>query len=301
MFHKNLPQWIVFLCLLSICLIACGKASADQAPSNSVPELDKPMETISIFDTTGEIEISEDLIVRQVQPGVFIITHSFPWPANSVLVEMENAELVLVDTPYTPDATNQLLLWLEEHFGNRKITAINTGFHNDNLGGNSALIEQGIPIHGADLTAQLLEERGEAMRAMMLDWLQAPENQRFYAAHKTAPYVAPNHLFAIDDGLELKFEDETVQVYYPGPSQAPDKVAVYFPSRKLLFGSCMIIGWGDVGNISDADLALWPESVQNLSQFEFDLLVPGHGERHDPDLLNHTINLLENLQGSIEK
>ena len=289
MFQKSI-LWAITLCLFCICLFACSTLPSDQTstpPSNT---------SIPIFGANEQVEIDEDLVVTQVQPGVFIITHSFPWPANSMLVEMKNSDFVLVDTPYTPEATEQLLSWVASHFGERKITAINTGYHNDNLGGNSALIEQNIPVYGSDLTVQLLEERGDDMRTMMLVWLQAPENQRFYDAHKTAPYAAPTHLFAINDGLELEFGDEIVQVYYPGPSQAPDKVVVYFPSRKLMFGSCMVIGWDDVGNTSDADLASWPDSVQNLTQFDVDVLIPGHGDRHDPDLLNHTVRLLEDFQ-----
>jgi len=59
-----------------------------------------------------------------------------------------------------------------------------------------------------------------------------------------------------------------------------------------LFGGCMIIGWDEVGNTTDADMEAWPDSVRKLAQFDFDVLVPGHGERLAPGLLEHTINLL---------
>jgi len=54
----------------------------------------------------------------------------------------------------------------------------------------------------------------------------------------------------------------------------------------------MIIGWDEVGNTTDADMEAWPDSVRKLAQFDFDVLVPGHGERLAPGLLEHTINLL---------
>jgi metallo-beta-lactamase class B len=247
-------------------------------------------------DSYERFDISEDLYVRKVQAGVFVITHSFPWPGNSMIVEMKSSDLVLVDTPYTPEATREVLQWVETQLGEREITAINTGFHCDNLGGNSTLIEQGIPVYGSGLTAKLLEERGEEMRAMTLDWLQAPQYQRYYEAHEALAYVAPTHLFELDGGLQLEFGDETVRVYYPGPSHSPDNVVVYFPSRKILFGTCTIIGWDKVGNTSDADLEAWPESVRDLARFDFDVLVPGHGDRLDPGLLEHTIDLLTNFQ-----
>ncbi len=131
---------------------------------------------------------------------------------------------------------------------------------------------------------------------MILSWLQDLRYQRYYQAYEVLTYVAPTLLYELDEGLQLEFGDEIVQVYYPGPSHSPDNVVVYFPDRKLLFGTCMIIGWNDVGNTSDADLDTWPESVRDLDRFDFDVLVPGHGDRLDPGLLQHTIDLLMNYQ-----
>lgn len=247
----------------------------------------------SIPDSYERFDINEDLYVRQVQEGAFVITHAFPWPGNSMIVEMANSHLVLVDTPYTPEATKDLLTWIKRKFGEREITAINTGFHYDNLGGNSCLIDQGIPVYGSTLTAKLLEEHGQEMRTMTLQWLKEPKYQRYYKVHEHLPYIRPTHQFELEEGLELEFGEQIVQIYYPGPSHSPDNVVVYFPDRKILFGTCMIIGWSGVGNTSDADLTAWPESVRNLYRFEIEVLVPGHGDRLDPGLLEHTINLLE--------
>jgi len=210
-----------------------------------------------------------------------------------MIVEMANSHLVLVDTPYTPEATRDLLTWIRTKFGEREITAINTGFHYDNLGGNSYLIDQGIPVYGSTLTAKLLEERGQEIRTMTLQWLEEPKYQRYYKVHEHLPYIAPTHQFELEEGLELEFGEQIVQIYYPGPSHSPDNVVVYFPDRKILFGTCMIIGWNRVGNTADADLTAWPQSVRNLSRFDIEVLVPGHGDRLDPGLLEHTINLLE--------
>jgi glyoxylase-like metal-dependent hydrolase (beta-lactamase superfamily II) len=255
-------------------------------PSTLAPSLAPNPDSYERFD------INEDLYVRQIQDGVLVITHAFPWPGNSMIVEMANSNLVLVDTPYTPEATRDLFDWIETKFGDREIVAINTGFHYDNLGGNRCLIEKRIPVYGSVLTARLLEERGKEMLTMTLQLLKEPKYQRYYEVHESLPYVAPTHQFELEEGLELEFGDQIVQVYYPGPSHSPDNVVVYFPSQKILFGTCMIIGWNSVGNTSDANLAAWPESVRKLFRFDIEVLVPGHGDRLDPGLLKHTINLL---------
>lgn len=279
------------LCLIVALLSACGLASTTKSPTTT-PD-DMPTATAAATEPSAErIEIGEDLQVRQIQKGIFVITHAFPWPANSLLVEMENGALVLVDTPYTPEATREMLTWIEAQFGQRDITAINTGFHYDNLGGNAAMIEKGIPVYGSDLTPKLLAERGEALRAMTLEWLKAPQDQHYYRAHQALEYVAPTRLFPLEEGLNLDFGDETVQVYFPGVTHTPDNVVVYFPTRKVLFGGCMIIGGDQIGNTADADMAAWPKSLRKLDQFDIQWLIPGHGNRVDPALLEHSIALL---------
>jgi metallo-beta-lactamase class B len=238
------------------------------------------------------IDLSEGLYLRQIRKEVFVVTHAFPWPANSLIVEMTNSDLVLVGTPYTPAAMTEVLNWIAGRFGHRKIIAINPGYHVDNLGGNSALIEHGITVYGSDLTAQLLKERGEQTRQVMLGMLTGVANERYYKAQAEIPYVAPSQLFPIAQGLKLSFGEDELEVYYPGPSQAPDKVVAYFPGQKVLFGSCMILGGDQIGNTSDADLKNWPEAVRKLKQFDAEVVVPGHGDRLDAGLIEHTIALL---------
>lgn len=280
---------IVGVVLLTLALCGCGKPPAANTPAVT-PISTEAATAAPVLPV--RFDLAEDLYAREVLTGVYVITHAFPWPGNSMLVEMADTSLVLVDTPYTPEATQQVLQWAEARLGKRDIVAINTGYHYDNLGGNAYLLEQGIPVYGADLTVQLLAERGAAMRAMTLDWLKAPQDKAYYDAHQTLPYVAPDHTFALDEGLKLEFGDETVEVYFPGSTHAPDNVVAYFPGRKLLFGGCMIIGGDKLGNTADADMAAWPESVRDLSRFDVDIVVPGHGERLDPQLIAHTVELL---------
>ena len=106
-------------------------------------------------------------------------------------------------------------------------------------------------------------------------------------------YVPPDHVFPIQDGLKLAFGTEEVRVIYPGPTQAPDKAAVYFPARKLLLGGCMILAGNKPGNTAEADLKQWPLSLRKLTPLPVDVVVPGHGERLDPGLVRHTLELLD--------
>lgn len=237
------------------------------------------------------IDLEPGLHVRQVESGVYVITHTLPWPANSLLVEMADRTLVLVATPYTPQATRRLLQWTRMHFGERRMIAINNGYHVDNLGGNAALREANIPVHGSDLTASLLRERGEQTRLHLLDMI-SDKGSAAYAAQAAIPYMPPDRVFPAKEGLVLRFGVEEVRVIYPGPSQAPDKLAVFFPTRGLLFGGCMILNGSSVGNIADADLDAWPRAIATLATLPAGIVVPAHGDRLDPGLIQNTLEVL---------
>ncbi len=238
------------------------------------------------------IDLATGLYLRKIGSGAYEICHLAPWWCNSVLVEMTDGTLVMAGTPCTPEATRLVLAWSERELGKRKLVAINTGYHVDNLGGNLALIEAGIPVYGSDLTVKLLKERGEQTRLTTLK-LISDTNSPYCQTYAQMTFTPPDHIFPIRDGATLTFGGEEVRVFYPGPTQAPDKVAVYFPDRKLLLGSCMILAGDRPGNTAEADMKEWSVAIRRLAQFPVNVVVPGHGERLDPGLIQHTLDLLE--------
>jgi len=262
--------------ILATVLIAAAAGAAEPAPHPG----------------TDRIALAANLYLRPIDGrDAFVVVHACPWPANSLLVVMPDGTLVLAGTPYTADATRAVLAWARGRFGGHRIVGIDTGYHVDNLGGNQALLDAGAAVYGSDLTIQLLRERGERMRQVTLAMIGDPESPA-YRLHAGLKFVPPDHPFPLRDGLRLTFGGEDIEVFYPGPSQAPDKVVVYFPARRILFGSCMILAGPRPGNTADADLAQWPEAVRRLRRFSADIVVPGHGDRLDPGLIQHTLDAL---------
>jgi metallo-beta-lactamase class B len=233
-----------------------------------------------ILDRT--IRLSDELRIEKIGDNVYVVIHSFPWPANSMLVQCAGEVLVWIDTPYTDEATGQVLDWINTEFGKIRIIEINTGYHNDNLGGNGCLIQNGIEIYGSDLTARLLKEQSEKMRMQTLTLLKEPKFKKYY-------------LFEIDKGLSLVFGKDTVEVFYPGPSHTEDNIVVYFPSKKLLFGGCMVksVQSNNLGNTQDADMKQWPASLKKvLAKFgDARIVVPGHGPAGGIELIEHSLKL----------
>ncbi len=240
------------------------------------------------------IVLSDQLQIQSVEPGVFVVVHGFGGACNSLLVHCAPRDFVWVDTPCTDDATRQVHQWLKRTFSDPNVTQINTGFHNDNLGGNGYLIGQNIPCYGSDLTPKLIAERWEQTKQQVLPYYARAGNG-VRDAFVSQKLVAPNRVYPLAQGLTLRVGGESVEVFFPGASHTADNVVVYFKNKRILFGGCMIkaLSAQTPGFAGDADMSAWPVSVQKvLDRFPgARLVVPGHGAAGDLALLRHTIHL----------
>ncbi len=254
-----------------------------------------------ILASSSEIQLSEDLVIKKIEKGVYVVTHSFPWQGNSLVVFLSGNDVVFVDTPYNNEATRKVVEWIKSENKKANILEINTGFHNDNLGGNEYLLSQNIPVYGSKVTAKLIED-GKIYETMAaaLELLKksGKASKECLEAYKTQKFKAPNRLFDIKEGLKLNEGEEIVEVYFPGESHSIDNVVVYFHNRKILFGGCMVKSLESKGPgfTGDANMQEWPESIEKvLKRFKnARIVVPGHGNWGDTKLLNHTIELLVN-------
>jgi glyoxylase-like metal-dependent hydrolase (beta-lactamase superfamily II) len=100
-------------------------------------------------------------------------------------------------------------------------------------------------------------------------------------------------VFPLAEGLHLRFGADRVDVLFPGPSHAPDLVVVHLPDHDVLFGGCALLAGDRIGNRSDAaPLDVWAAAVRTLRDLPARHVIPGHGERTDRGLIEHTLKLL---------
>jgi glyoxylase-like metal-dependent hydrolase (beta-lactamase superfamily II) len=252
------------------------------------------------LDLESPLVIGRGLSVEKITEGVVMAVHAFPWSANSLVVEMEDTEIVLIDTPYTYEATKELVEWIRGLAGDEvHLTAINTGFHFDNLGGNQYLKEQGIPIYGTSKTKEMIQKRGEKSRNWNLQNLKGSKYKEYYDVYKDQACIPPTDVFDLnaDEEKKLSFGAESLILYYPGETHSPDNITVYYPEKKILFGGCMIKESSAVnlGNTDDANLGMWPASIERLKAKYKDanvkIVIPGHGKAGDLSLLDKTLEL----------
>jgi glyoxylase-like metal-dependent hydrolase (beta-lactamase superfamily II) len=229
---------------------------------------------------------------------VYIITHHFPkFGSNSLFVLLPGEQGVLIDTPHETTGTRSLLTWIQSSFGNLQLTVINTGWHQDNLGGNEYLLSQKIPVYGPTLTANLIKDRGNELKDMLLEQTASLEDKHYYQSYWKLNLLPPDRTFPIEEGLLLETGGETFEVYYPGESHTVDNTVVYLHRKKILFGGCMIMSIRQQrpGFMDHANMVEWPASVKKVQEKfpQCKLVIPGHGSSGNAKLLEHTWLILE--------
>ncbi|MGD0590761.1 MAG: MBL fold metallo-hydrolase [Bacteroidota bacterium] len=244
----------------------------------------------------NQTKISEDLFYTKIQDSVYVFTHYFPWGSNGMFILLPDTQGLLINTPCERTGTDSLLNWIEKSFGHLKITAIVTGFHQDNLGGDEVLFSKNIPVYGSDLTVKLVKEKGAELKMVILNSVSSDENKRYFNSYKELNLMPPNKTFPIKEGLELKFGDEVFEVYFPGESHTIDNTVVYLHKRKILYGGCMIKGleFDNPGFTGYANMIAWPVSVENvMNRFQdCQIVIPGHGKEGGKELLPHMIRVI---------
>lgn len=251
----------------------------------------------SLGQEITEIEkISDDLFYSEIMDSTYVIIHKFPSRCNSMFVLVGDNKGVLIDTPNETTGTKSLVEWINTKFGNLELVAINTGFHYDNLGGNEYLYSKNIKIYGTGLTARLIEENADKSKDIVLEYTSKKKDKKYFKAFSNVNFLPPTDTFAINDGLNLIINGETFEVYFPGETHTIDNVVVYLKSKKVLFGGCMILSMNHKrpGYIADANMIEWPKSVEIVKDKfeEAKIVIPGHGDWGDTQLLSRTIDVL---------
>ncbi len=214
---------------------------------------------------------AQQFAVTKIAPGLYAHTSFKQYrdaiiPSHGLVVSTKEG-VVLIDTGWGNEPTEQLLAWVKTNLQRPVKLCIPTHFHDDKMGGIGALQAQGIPVVTSELTAELAAQNGTG---------------------------TPDKTFATDTTFTVG--GQRFAVYYPGGGHTADNLVVYLPKHKVLFGGCLVkdLQTTNLGNTADADIANWPKAIQKL-QLRYPkakVVVPSHGPWGDQTLLNHTLKLL---------
>lgn len=189
-----------------------------------------------------------------------------PWGLveASGLVVIDGVQAHMIDTPWTTQATKELLDWLQTKDLTLK-SAVVTHFHEDASNDLPLLNELKIKTYATSLTNKLLKSKNKEVSSEEIS----------------------SNVFEIVDG--------TVSVFYPGAGHTKDNIVVWLPKEKILFGGCFVrsLQAKSLGNTADAVISDWPHSIVNvINRYpDIEIVVPGHGKVGDLSLLTHTKKL----------
>lgn len=188
-------------------------------------------------------------------------------PANGMYVVTDKG-VVMMDGAWDPAQNQPLLDSIEVRHHKKVVLEIGTHYHSDRSGAFDFLRKKSVKTYSSLQTLELCKQFGE-------------HEAEFVFARDTTFHVG-----------NLEF-----QTYYAGPGHTKDNIVVWFPKAKILYGGCLIKSWDatDLGNLKDADVKQWPETLKKVQQRFPDpaYIIPGHGDWTNRRSLIHSLELLQ--------
>ncbi len=245
--------------------------------------------SIKYFTLLISILFSSALFAQQNKPGITIthLTGDFyvctsykffngaSFPSNNMYLVTEKG-VVLFDTPWDSSDFQPLLDSINNKHHKKVILCIATHFHDDKSAGLSYYSSKGIKTYSSTLTRELCKDDVE----------------------KKAAFVFKND-------TTFKVGDYTFTTFYPGEGHTKDNIVIWFEKEKILYGGCFVKSTetNDIGNIADANVKAWPQSVKNtIKKFtNAKYIIPGHFAWADNKSLEHTLKLLEENSNKINR
>ena len=215
---------------------------------------------------------SDNLEIRKISNHVyehtsFLQTESFgKVPCNGMVVTDKN-EAIVFDTPTDSISSEELIHYFTNDLFCKIKAVIPTHFHTDCLGGLKEFHQHQIPSFASDQTIRILKESKSG--------LSIPQN-------------------GFADSLELKVGDQKAFAGFFGEGHTRDNIVGFFPEDNILFGGCLIKESGaGKGNLEDANIAAWPETVKKVRERfpQIGIVIPGHGMQGGVELFEYTIGL----------
>ena len=202
-----------------------------------------------------------------------------PVPSNGLLVA-DGDHTLLVDTAWTSEQTEQIVVWAATVLARPVRAAVITHAHQDKMGGIAAL-------HSANIETWAHPWTNE----------DAPANG-FAPARRTISFGADG--WATGEAAQAL---APLRIHYPGGAHTRDNITVGLPQHGLAFGGCMIKAGNasNLGNLADADPAAYAQSVRNFGDAfpQAQRIVMSHSPPEGRKAIGRTLELALELGGDL--
>ena len=222
---------------------------------------------------TDKIFIDNDIQLINLQDSIFIhVTWENSekygrFPSNGMII-IRNGQAVMIDTPMDNDKTERLTEYLKDSMHVELTKLIIGHYHDDCLGGLEYIQSKGIESIVNSMTIDKCKELGLPIPAT-----------------------------SFTDSLIFDFNGEQIVCRFFGGGHTFDNITVWIPSKKILFGGCLIRSFNSkgLGNLTDAVVDDWEPTIRKLIDKypNIKTVIPGHGDFGEAELLTHTIELVK--------
>lgn len=219
------------------------------------------------FGQEGNVKLK----FTQLSDDLYVYTNyklfsAVQFPSNSMYLVTDDG-VVLFDTPWDETQFQSLLDSIEKRHDKKVTMCIATHFHDDSAAGTGYYKSKGIKTYTSKYTSSLMKEDNR------------PE-------------------FTFENDTVFKVGGKTIETFYPGKGHSPDNIVIWVKDEKILYGGCFVKSTenDDLGNLSDADVEAWDESVLKVIKKypKSFYVIPGHfGWSKGNKALKHTLKLVK--------
>jgi len=220
------------------------------------------------------IRLRDGVEVRQLAEGIWLHTTYFDIeglknvPANGLVV-VDGKNAMMIDLPWTDEQTGVLFDWVAKEHGALIQKVVPTHSHIDCAGGLAEAHRRNADSFALDKTVEILKRTNKPV---------------------------PKNWFT--DRLCLACGKIQVEFSFLGAGHTIDNIVAWIPSKKILFGGCMVKSQNvkNLGNTADADVENWPKTLKKVKETFPDtkIVIPGHGRPGGMELIDHTIRHCDN-------
>ena len=218
--------------------------------------------------------------LSHVSGGVYVVEDSYYIKENSA-VYIGPEYVTVIGSTWTPETARELAEKIRTITDKPIREVINTNFHTDRAGGNAYWLSIGAELVSTEMTSNAMRNGWDDVVAF---------TRKGVPDYPALPLVMPTRVMQGD----FELQGGRVRAIYLGPSHTQDGIFVYFPEERVLYGNCILKQ--ELGNLSHADLAEYPRTLEKLKQLglDFDTVIAGHQDAlHGPELIDHYQGLLK--------
>jgi cyclase len=228
-------------------------------------------------------EVAEDIYQAQGTGNLLV-------GSNAAIIVNEN-DVIVIDSHISPAAAVALARQLPSITTKPIRYVINTHFHFDHAHGNQVYPPE-VQIIGHEFTYEMLATGESIGRTYehFKDWISSqPGGAQGQQGLIPTP---PNMTMA--DRMTLFRDGREIQLLFFGRGHTGGDIVVYLPQEKILFTGDLLLE--SIPFMGDAYPSDWIETLEGLSQLDFNVVVPGHGRPFaDRARIGHLQSLLTDL------